>query len=107
MYDILSDIERWQERGEKVAIATVIKTTGSTPRPLGSKMAVSESGRMAGSVSGGCIEGAVFEEAQMVLADGAPKRVSYGITDEQAWAVGLSCGGELEVLIERLEQEER
>ena len=66
-------------------------------------MAISSGGQMAGSVSGGCIEGAVFEEAQSVIADGKAKRLDYGITDEQAWSVGLSCGGTLEVLIERLE----
>lgn len=106
MREILEDVDRWRAAGERVAIATVIKTVGSSPRPLGSKMAVSESGSMAGSVSGGCIEGAVFEEAQAVIADGAPRRVAFGITDEEAWAVGLSCGGEVEVLVERLESEE-
>ncbi len=103
MREIVADIERWRSEGQRIAIATVIKTVGSTPRPLGSKMAVSESGSIAGSVSGGCIEGAVFDEAQQVLADGAPRRLSFGITDEQAWEVGLSCGGDIEILPERLE----
>lgn len=103
MLDLLDDIDRWRADGQRVALATVIKTVGSTPRPLGSKMAVSEQGAIAGSVSGGCIEGAVFEEAQAVLRGGAPRRVSFGISDEQAWAVGLSCGGTVEVLVERLE----
>jgi len=106
MREILDDIERWRGEGQQVAIATVIKTVGSTPRPLGSKMAVSERGSIAGSVSGGCIEGAVFEEAQKTLADGKARRASFGFTDEQAWAVGLSCGGEVEVLIEPLEDDE-
>lgn len=103
MRDILPDLDRWRSAGQKIAIATVIKTAGSSPRPLGSKMAISESGSMAGSVSGGCIEGAVFEEAQEVLTSGRPKRLSYGVSDEDAWAVGLSCGGTIEVLVERLE----
>ncbi|HVS64672.1 MAG TPA: XdhC family protein [Thermoanaerobaculia bacterium] len=106
MLEILDDIDRWRAEGQRVAIATVIKTVGSTPRPLGSKMAVSEQGSIAGSVSGGCIEGAVFEEAQGVLRDGEPRRVSFGISDEQAWEVGLSCGGTVEVLVEKLEDVE-
>lgn len=92
----------WLERGAPVALATVVKTGGSSPRPLGSKMAISSSGEFVGSVSGGCIEGAVIEEAMGVLRGGPPKRVEYGIADEQAWAVGLSCGGEIKVFIERL-----
>ncbi len=103
MREILDDIQRWRATGQRVAVATVVKTAGSSPRPLGSKMAISEQGSMAGSVSGGCVEGAVFEEAQEVLASGRAKRLSYGITDEQAWEVGLSCGGQLEVLVERLD----
>jgi xanthine/CO dehydrogenase XdhC/CoxF family maturation factor len=103
MHDILPDLDRWRAEGQRVALATVITTVGSTPRPLGSKMAVSEQGQIAGSVSGGCIEGAVFEEAQKVLRDGKPRRVAFGISDEQAWTVGLSCGGTVEVLVEKLE----
>jgi len=74
----------------------------SAERPPGSPMAVSDAGEISGSVSGGCIEGAVFEEARGVLRDGRPKRLRYGISDEQAWSVGLTCGGEVEVLVERL-----
>lgn len=103
MRELLDQIDAWRGQGKAVAVATVIKTGGSTPRPVGSRLAISEDGAMAGSVSGGCIEGAVFEEAQSVLRDGVAKRLDYGITDEQAWTVGLSCGGELEVLIERLD----
>lgn len=103
MQEVLTDIRRWLGEGQRVALATVVKTAGSSPRPLGSKMAISEKGSMVGSVSGGCVEGAVFEEAQSVLETGLPKRLSYGITDEEAWAVGLSCGGELEVLLERID----
>ena len=103
MLDILPDVDRWRADGRRVAVATVIRTVGSSPRPLGSKMALSDTGSIAGSVSGGCIEGAVIEEAQSVLQDGRPKRLSYGISDEQAWSVGLTCGGEVEVLVERLD----
>lgn len=103
MLDILSDVDRWRADGQRVAVATVIRTVGSSPRPLGSKMAVSDDGGIAGSVSGGCIEGAVIEEAQSVLEDGRPKRLRYGISDEQAWSVGLTCGGEVEVLVERID----
>jgi xanthine/CO dehydrogenase XdhC/CoxF family maturation factor len=102
MREVLPDIQRWRGEGKQVAIATLIKAVGSSPRPLGSKLVISSEGEMAGSVSGGCIEGAVFEEAQEVLATGQPKRLHYGISDEQAWAVGLTCGGEIEVLLERL-----
>jgi len=101
--DILSDVDRWRADGQRVAVATVIRTVGSSPRPLGSKMAVSDDGGIAGSVSGGCIEGAVIEEARSVLEDGRTKRLSYGISDELAWSVGLTCGGEVEVLVERID----
>ncbi len=102
MRDVIEDLQRWRAEGQDVALATLIKASGSAPRPLGSKLVISSGGSMTGSVSGGCIEGAVFEEAQEVLADGKPKRLFYGITDEQAWAVGLTCGGEIEVLVERV-----
>ncbi len=84
-----------------IAIATVVKVWGSAPRPLGSKMAISSRGEMAGSVSGGCVEGAVFEEAQSVLWEGSPKLVSFGVDQETAWSVGLSCGGQIDIFIER------
>lgn len=102
MRDVLTDIERWREAGKQVALATVVKVWGSAPRPAGSKMAVSSGGDMAGSVSGGCVEGAVLEEAAKVIATGQPKLLSFGVTDEQAWAVGLSCGGEIQVFVEPL-----
>ncbi len=104
MRDILPEIESWRRDGKRVAVATIVKVWGSAPRPLGSKMAISNAGDMAGSVSGGCVEGAVFEEAQGVLTEGTPKLVHYGVSDEQAWAVGLSCGGQIEVFIELLER---
>ncbi len=102
MRDVLSRIEAWREAGKQVALATVVKVWGSAPRPLGSKMIISDQGDMAGSVSGGCVEGAVFEEAQKVLAEGEPKLLRYGVTNDEAWAVGLSCGGEIEVYVEPL-----
>ena len=100
MRDVLPDITRWQQQGERVALATVVKAIGSSPRRAGAKMAISESGAMTGSVSGGCVEAAVFEEAQSVLETGRPKLLRYGITDEMAWDVGLACGGTIEVFVE-------
>ena len=102
MRDVIEDLERWRAEGQEVALATLVKASGSAPRPLGSRLAISSGGSMAGSVSGGCVEGAVFEEAQEVLASGEPKRLRYGISDEEAWAVGLTCGGEIEVLLQKV-----
>jgi xanthine dehydrogenase accessory factor len=102
--EILADVERWRARGEKVAVATVVATRRSTPRPIGSKLAVSESGELAGSVSGGCVENDVALHAREVLAGRAqPTLLTYGISDEQAWSVGLPCGGEIDVFVDRLE----
>jgi xanthine/CO dehydrogenase XdhC/CoxF family maturation factor len=101
--EVLADIDRWQGRGERVALATVVATRRSAPRPVGSKLAVSESGELAGSVSGGCVEHDVYEHAREVLTTGRPKLVSYGIPDEQAFEVGLPCGGEIDVFVERVE----
>lgn len=100
MRDILPEINEWRAAGETVAIATVVRASGSSPRPVGAKLAVTTSGRMAGSVSGGCVEGAVFETAMEVLKSGTPQLVHYGISDEMAWDVGLSCGGMIDVFIE-------
>ena len=100
MRDLLPHVDAWLKDGQTVALATVVKVWGSAPRPLGSKMAVSDAGGMAGSVSGGCVEGAVFEEAQGVMATGEPKLVSFGVSTTDAFAVGLSCGGTIEVFIE-------
>ena len=105
MKEILADVERWRAKGEKVAIATVVATRRSAPRPVGAKLAVSQSGELAGSVSGGCVEGDVFEHACEVLRSGQPKLLSYGIEDEEAWNVGLPCGGEIDVFVERLDDE--
>ncbi|MDA8020063.1 MAG: XdhC family protein [Thermoanaerobaculia bacterium] len=101
MRDLLPQIDAWLADGQRVSLATVVKVWGSAPRPLGSKMAVATSGGMAGSVSGGCVEGAVVEEAQSVLATGVPKLVSFGVSNDDAFAVGLSCGGTIEIFLER------
>lgn len=100
MREIAQELQAWREARDPVAIATVVETWGSSPRPLGSKMLVSGSGRMAGSVSNGCIEGAVFEEAQEVLSSGQAKLVEYGVADDVAFEVGLACGGHIEVFIQ-------
>jgi len=102
MRDLIAMIDAWHARGEKVALATVVKTGGSTPRPIGAKMIVNSRGEFAGSVSGGCVEGAVIEEARRVLKTGKPKLLRYGIADETAWDVGLSCGGMIEVFVEKI-----
>ncbi len=100
--DILSVAAEWARAGERVALATVTETWGSSPRPPGSQMAVTASGRMAGSVSGGCIEGVVAEAAQATIEGGPPQLLDFGITDERAWEVGLACGGKLKVFVEAL-----
>jgi xanthine dehydrogenase accessory factor len=100
--EIAADLRRWRERGDaSAAIATVVATRGSAPRPIGAKLAVSEHGELAGSVSGGCVENEVYEEARGVLGGAPPKLLSYGISDEQAWTVGLPCGGEIDVFLEQ------
>jgi xanthine/CO dehydrogenase XdhC/CoxF family maturation factor len=104
MKEILDEVERWRENGEKVVVATVVATRRSAPRPVGTSLAVSESGRMCGSVSGGCVESDVYENAREVMETGEPKLLSYGIADEEAWEVGLPCGGEIDVFVERLEE---
>jgi xanthine/CO dehydrogenase XdhC/CoxF family maturation factor len=100
--EILPEIERWQEAGERVVVATVVANRRSAPRPVGSSLAIAESGKICGSVSGGCVEGDVVEQARAVFETGEPKLLSYGISDEQAWSVGLPCGGEIDVFVERL-----
>jgi xanthine dehydrogenase accessory factor len=98
-------VKRWRADGKAVALATVVATRRSAPRPLGSKLAVSENGELAGSVSGGCVESDVATQAREVLAGGRPRLVSYGIADEDAWEVGLPCGGEIDVFVQRIEDE--
>ena len=100
MDDVLAKAEEWRAAGEEVAIATVVATRRSAPRPLGSKLAVTRSGRMFGSVSGGCVEADVAERCQAVLDGELASVVSYGIADEEAWTVGLPCGGEIDVFLE-------
>jgi len=100
--DILSVAAQWRAAGEQVAVATVTETWGSSPRPAGSRLAVTASGRMAGSVSGGCIEGAVAEAAQMTMQTGAPQLLDFGVTNERAWEVGLACDGRVKVFVEKL-----
>jgi xanthine dehydrogenase accessory factor len=100
--DILATAAAWRAAGEQVAIATVTETWGSSPRPAGSQMAVTVSGKMAGSVSGGCIEGAVAEVAMKTIASGVPQLLDFGITNERAWEVGLACGGKLKIFVEKL-----
>ena len=102
MRELIEQIENWRSDGESIALATVISAAGSTPRPVGAKMIVSGSGKMHGSVSGGCVEGSVIGHALDVLARGEPRLIEYGISDEMAWDVGLSCGGQIEVFIEPL-----
>jgi xanthine dehydrogenase accessory factor len=100
MRDILSDLQRWQAAGEDVALATVVRTWGSAPRRAGAKMAVTRAGALAGSVSGGCVEGAVAEEALAALGDGRPRLLHFGVADETAWEVGLACGGSIDVWVD-------
>ncbi len=102
MQEVLQDIQEWQARGDEVALATVVRTEGSTPRQVGAKMAINSQGEFVGSVSGGCVEGAVIEEARKVLKTGKPCLVRYGISDEFGWSVGLSCGGGIEVFLEKI-----
>jgi xanthine dehydrogenase accessory factor len=99
MRDVLSELIVWSEEDKPVALATVIETWGSAPRPAGSNMAISEAGEMAGSVSGGCVEGAVVEAALEVLKSGQPRLLQFGVADETAWDVGLSCGGNIQVFV--------
>jgi len=98
--DILGVVETWLAAGERVALATVTETWGSSPRPAGSRMAVTVSGRIAGSVSGGCIESAVAEAALTALDKSKPALLEFGVTNEMAWEVGLACGGRVKVFVE-------
>jgi xanthine/CO dehydrogenase XdhC/CoxF family maturation factor len=101
--DILKEAEAWRRAGRAVALATVVETWGSAPRPVGSHLVVDADGNFLGSVSGGCVEGAVIEEAADVIADGKPRMLEFGVADETAWRVGLSCGGRIKVYVERVD----
>jgi xanthine/CO dehydrogenase XdhC/CoxF family maturation factor len=101
--DILAKAEVWKGSGKGVAIATVIETWGSAPRPVGSHLVIDEEGNFLGSVSGGCVEGAVVAEAADVIADGKARTLEFGVADETAWRVGLSCGGRIRVYVERVD----
>jgi xanthine/CO dehydrogenase XdhC/CoxF family maturation factor len=101
--DILGQAAQWRAGGKQVALATVVSTWGSSPRPTGSQLAVDADGNFIGSVSGGCIEGAVIKEAQAAIATGRPRLLEFGVTNEQAWEVGLACGGKVQVFVEKLE----
>ena len=103
MKEVLSDIDRWKAEGQRVAIARVVDVEGSGPRDPGAAMAVSENGEVAGSVSGGCVEGAVVGEALQVLETGLPRLVTFGYSDDEAFAVGLTCGGIIHLFIEPLD----
>ncbi len=105
MRDVLTDIDRWLTKGESVVLATVIRTWGSAPRRVGAKMAVSSRGQISGSVSGGCVEGAVAEAAAEVLRSGRPQMLHFGVADETAWEAGLACGGEIDVFVQPLHVE--
>jgi xanthine dehydrogenase accessory factor len=100
MKDVLEDVQNWVDRGERVAIATVVGVKRSAPRAPGAKMAVNASGDVSGAVSGGCVEGAVVEAAEEVLRGSGPKLLHFGIADSEAWDVGLPCGGEIDVFVE-------
>lgn len=99
---ILSTAAEWHRDGRGVALATVVTTWGSSPRPVGSKLAVDDQGRMIGSVSGGCVEGAVIETALDIIRTGKPQLLEFGVSDEQAWDVGLACGGRVQIFVEKL-----
>jgi len=101
--DELETLLQWQRAGRQLALATVVQTWGSSPRPLGSHLLVDADGNFAGSVSGGCIEGAVVTEALDCIEDGKPRTLEFSVADEQAWEVGLSCGGAIRVYLERVQ----
>jgi xanthine/CO dehydrogenase XdhC/CoxF family maturation factor len=101
--DILQAAEKWRKAGRGVALATVVETWGSAPRPVGSNLVIDDQGNFLGSVSGGCVEGAVVTEALDVIDSGAPKMLEFGVADESAWNVGLSCGGTIRVFVEKVE----
>jgi xanthine/CO dehydrogenase XdhC/CoxF family maturation factor len=100
--DILKEAEAWKRAGRDVAVATVMETWGSAPRPVGSHLVIDGSGNFLGSVSGGCVEGDVITEAMDVIGDGRPRMLEFGVADETAWRAGLSCGGRIKVYVEKV-----
>ena len=102
-HDILAKAQAWHDAGRGVAVATVVETWGSAPRPVGSHLVVDEDGNFLGSVSGGCVEGEVITQALDVIGDGTARMLEFGVADETAWRVGLSCGGRIKVLVERID----
>ena len=101
--DILKAAEEWRAQGRGVALATVVETWGSAPRPVGSNLVIDQDGNFLGSVSGGCVEGAVVAEALDVIESGRPKVLEFGVADDTAWKVGLSCGGTIRVMVEKVD----
>jgi len=101
--DVLNEARSWRADGKGVALATVVSTWGSSPRPPGSQLAVDDKGKFIGSVSGGCIEGAVVKTALEVIASGQPRLLEFGVTNQMAWEVGLACGGRVQVYVEKLQ----
>ena len=100
--DILREAEAWKRSGKGVAVATVVETWGSAPRPVGSHLVIDQEGNFLGSVSGGCVEGAVITDAVDVISDGKPRMLEFGVADETAWRSGLSCGGRIKVYVEKI-----
>ena len=100
--DILNEAEAWKRAGREVAVATVVETWGSAPRPVGSHLVIDGEGNFLGSVSGGCVEGDVITEAMDVIGDGRPRMLEFGVADETAWRAGLSCGGRIKVYVEKV-----
>ena len=101
--DVLGVARRWKDEGRGVALATVVTTWGSSPRPVGSQLAVDDKGNFVGSVSAGCVENAVVDAASQVIREGKPTLLDFGIADNQAWEVGLSCGGKIEIFVEKVD----
>jgi xanthine/CO dehydrogenase XdhC/CoxF family maturation factor len=101
--DILQAAEDWRKAGKGVALATVVETWGSAPRPVGSNLVIDQEGNFLGSVSGGCVEGAVVTEALDVIETGKPRMLEFGVADDTAWKVGLSCGGTIRVYVEKVD----
>lgn len=101
--DILGAAAGWRDAGKQVALATVVSTWGSAPRPAGSQLAITDSGDFVGSVSGGCVEGAVVAEALEIMKSAKPKLLEFGVSDDDAWEVGLACGGRISVYVEKVD----